>query len=45
VTGGVMEFVKRIGKEFKSRVMDLTDVEAAMTVLAVVVLFTVAVIW
>jgi hypothetical protein len=40
-----MKFVKRIGKEFKSRVMDLTDVEAAVTVLAVVVLFTVAVIW
>ena len=40
-----MKFVKRIGKKFKSRVMDLTDLEAAMTVLAVVVLFTVAVIW
>ena len=39
-----MKFVKRIGKEFKSRVMDLTDVEAAVTVLAVVVLFTVAII-
>ena len=39
-----MKFVKKIGKQFKSRVMDLTDVEAAMTVLVVVVLFTVAVI-
>lgn len=33
-----MKFVKRIGKEFKSRVMNLTEVEAGMTLLAVVVL-------
>lgn len=40
-----MKFVKKIGKEFKSRVMDMTDFEASSTVLAVVVLFAVAVIW
>jgi hypothetical protein len=40
-----MKFVKKIGKEFKSRVMDLTDKQAASTVLVVVVLFAVAVIW
>lgn len=30
--------MKRIGKEFKSRVMHLTDAEAGLTFLAVVVL-------
>jgi hypothetical protein len=39
-----MKFAKRIGKEFKSRVMDMTDFEAASTVLAVIVLFVVAVV-
>jgi hypothetical protein len=37
--------MKRIGKEFKSRVMGMTDFEASSTVLAVIVLFVVAVVF